>query len=160
MGWRLSPKWSTQVMPFSKTDYEPDVGYVVTHPYYPGDEFIFYVAKELSQSAEAREKEFLGLKEEERQDKSRELLTRLVAEITTRPPDGFIDFPADERPLSERFFEYFNDPSKPELEGFITRVWRAHRLAVLEPAYLKSVRHRGEGYSQSSGAAEETQPVV
>lgn len=140
-------------MPFSKAEYEPDVAYAVTHPYYPGEEFVFWVVKELPQPAVEQEKAFLGLKDEEREEKSRELLTRLVSEMTTRPPLGFTDFPTDERPLAERFFEYFNDPSKPELEGFIARVWRAHRLAILDPAYLKRFQDSRTGDSQSSGVS-------
>lgn len=142
-------------MGFSKETYEPDVAYGVAHPYYPGEEFTFYVLKEIPQSALDLEKEFFGLTDETRGEQSAKLLTRMVAAITTRPPENFKDFPMDERPLSERFFEYFFDPAKLELESFITRVWRAHRLATLDPAYLKSVQDNGAGSGDVSPATQQ-----
>jgi hypothetical protein len=125
-------------MPFSKTNYSPEIEIVATHRWYPGDKFVFTLPKVLPESALDAEAGFLGLNGTERDDQARRALISVVAQMVTKEPEGFEDFPQDARPLAERFVEYFDDPSKPELENILVGVWREYRGGAVSSTYLKS----------------------
>jgi hypothetical protein len=147
-------------MLFSKKDRTPDVAIQVNHKWYEGNPFVFYFHKKLPQSALDAEKGFLGIKESERDETSRASLIKLVANMVTKEPDGFSDFPRDDRPLAERFIGYFDAPDVPEFEAVIVTAWRAYKVAALPEGFPQSVQNNGSPASGLPGATGEAPPVV
>jgi hypothetical protein len=123
---------------FSKEKSGPEVSFELRHPWHPGSVFVFTFPKELPQAALDKAKHFLGLTDDERKDAVRVALIAAVGAMVSSAPEGFEGFPADERPLADRFTEYFDDPAHPELESLVAGAWRAYRAACLPAAYLKS----------------------
>lgn len=133
-------------MGFSKKNNAPEIAIVAHHRWHPAAEFIFHFPKRMPQPALDADARFAGLKDEEREREGRRALVETVAQMVSREPEGFDDFPVGgERLLAERFSEYFDDESQPELEAILLYVWGAYRAAALPVAYLKS--------SPDSGAA-------
>jgi len=140
-------------MSFSKANYAPEIAIAVSHAWHPGEVFTFYLPKVLPQAALDAEAAWIGVPSDERGEASRVALIQTVAAMLTREPEGFDDFPGDKvmesgvhaRPLRERVVDYFNDPTKPELEAILVSVWRAYREASVPSAYLKSVSRDGDG---------------
>ncbi|MGB7925585.1 MAG: hypothetical protein WCF57_20270 [Pyrinomonadaceae bacterium] len=131
-------------MGFSKKSRSPEIEIQVNHAWYPGQPFTFYLPKKMPKSALDAESRFLGLKEDARVDEHRLALIETVSELVTREPEGFSDFLKDERPLAERFREYFDSPDDPELESILISVWRAYRASQVPNAYLKSRENNDE----------------
>jgi hypothetical protein len=126
-------------MGFTKSTSQKEIAIKLTHPWYPGAEFTFHFPKRLPESALNAEKQFLGLKDDEREEQYRKGIINVVAEMVVREPEGFDDFTADtSRPLAERMRDYFDDPEQPELEAILVSAWRAYRAAAMPSAYLKS----------------------
>lgn len=138
-------------MSFSKTDYSPEIIISVTHPWYPSETFLFFFPKRLSQAAIDADAAVFSLRDNERPAAARLAVINVVAEMCVREPEGFADFPTDAimpekliaRGLPQRVREYFDDPSKPELEAIILGAWRAYRASALPSAYLKSLQNNG-----------------
>lgn len=136
-------------MAFSKKDNSKEIAIVCTHPWHPGDEYTFYLQKRLPQSAIDAEANFIGLKDTERPDAYRVAIIATVAEMVTKEPDGFSDFPSETimpgsigtKPLAQRMREYFDDPAVPELEQIVVTLWRQYRSAAIPQAYLKSAEN-------------------
>lgn len=134
---------------FNKKDNSSEIAITCTHPWHPGEEFTFYLNKRLPQSAIDAEANFVGLKDTERPDAFRVAIISTVAEMVTKEPEGFSDFPRQEmlpggivpNPLPARMREYFDDASVPELEQIIVTVWRNYRSAAIPQAYLKSAEN-------------------
>lgn len=128
---------------FTKNSYSPNVSIGVTLPTRPGDEYVFTFPKRLPQTALDAEEAFVGLDKEERADAFRLGLVRTVAAMLVTEPQGFGDFPVDERPLAERALEYFADPAEPEFEAILVKAWGGFREVTRATAYLKSVQADG-----------------
>lgn len=145
-------------MGFSKENYEPEISIEVTHPWHPGDKYIFHLPKTMPQAATDAEATFLGLTDEARPDEHRLHLIATLAEMVTREPEGFDDFPMDNalpagqhaRSLSIRMRDYFDDESKPELESILVGVWRMYRASALPAAHIKSFQNNGARSSDVS----------
>lgn len=139
-------------MAFSKQGNSKEVSVEVTHRWHPGALFVFHFPKRLPQSALDAEKSFLGLKDDERAEAHRAALVNTVAEMVTREPEGFDDFPetvcvgpgtaAVSKNVADRVRVYFDDPEQPELEAIIVSAWRAYRAAAIPAAYTKSAEGR------------------
>lgn len=150
-------------MGFDKSTYQTEVNAVVTHQWHPGKEFIFTFPKLLPQAALDAEKTFLGLPDGERAEAARLALIGMLAEMVTKEPRGFDNFPTDEvmpqgqspRSLSIRFRDYFDDPSQPELEAILAGAWQAYRGGSRPVAYLKSHENSGARDSQPTRATQE-----
>lgn len=141
-------------MGFSKSNKEPDVSIVVN---YFGDTYELTFPKKLPQAALDAEQQFLGLKDDERGEKSREALVNLIAEMVTRPPKGFEDFSVVSGPsLADRMRAYFNDPKHPELEAILVGAWKGYKAVAVPTAYLKSPENRSAPGSRLSGATSKT----
>lgn len=155
-------------MPFSKATNEPDIRIEVKHSWHPGVVFAFTFPKRLTQLAADAEARFLGLKEDAREDEHRLALIQTVAEMVTKEPEGFDDFPIDEklppggapRSLSVRFRDYFDEPSQVELEQILIGAWRAYRASSVPSAYMKSDKDTRARDGQSSGATAQAESKV
>ncbi len=148
-------------MGFIKSTNEPDITIVVTHPWHEGDVYSFTFPKRLPQAAVDAEKRFLGLKDEARPDESRRALIETLAEMVTREPEGFDDFPSSatevDAPMGEslarRFVEYFDDYSQPEFESILVSVWRAYRASAVPDAFPSRIQDSGARDSNAARAA-------
>lgn len=152
-------------MAFSKATYEPEIRIEVRHAWHPDSVFAFYFPKRLPQVAADAEARFLGLEEAARADEHRRALIEAVAEMLTREPEGFDDFPLDTnlphsqqpRSLSIRVRDYFDDPLQIELEQILVAAWRAYRATSVPNAYPKSLQDSSARDGTASGASAETQ---
>jgi hypothetical protein len=142
-------------MGFSKKDYSPEVAIVINHPYYPETPFVFHFQKLMPKGADDALNALINLKEDERKEGYRSAWLNIVSELATKAPEGFDDFPIDERPLPERMREYFDDAEKPEFASIIFRAWNEYQAAAIPAARLKSLSDYGAGNSQSTRATEE-----
>lgn len=80
-------------MGFSKKENSKEIAIKVKHPWHPDSAFIFYFPKQLPETALAAERNFVGLKDDEREDAARLAMIGVVAEMVLREPEGFDDFP-------------------------------------------------------------------
>lgn len=147
-------------MGFTKSSNPPEVAIAVTHPWHPGDEYVFHLMKRLDEQAQGRQDEYFALKGDERAEEVRRRRTRALAAMCTREPEGFDDLPRDGRPLPDRIVEYFDDPAQPELERIVAAVWNRYWQEAVPAAYLKSFQDRGAGGGQSTGGSDGASPVV
>ena len=158
-------------MGFSKAHNKKEISIVVTHPMHPGDRYVFTFPKTLPQAALDAQGRFLGLPDTARAEEWRTALVATVAEMVIREPEGFDDFQrltdedraagmVNQRPLAERFVEYFNDAEQPELEAIIVQAWKEYKAAAVPAAYVKSPEDSGAPGGESSGVPSTTPPVV
>src|ERR1700759_3705513 len=127
-------------MGFSKANYRDRFDVVVLHPQHPGDSYVFTFPKKLPQAALDAEKAFLALGDAATADDWRKALINVIAEMMTRDPEGFDDFPREPvvtlegqraPSLTKRAVEYFDDPEKPELEAIIIKAWKEYKAAAV-----------------------------
>lgn len=158
-------------MGFSKQGYEPEVAVEVRHNWHPGSVFVFYFPKVLPQAALDAEASFLGLNQDGDKDAVRTSLIDPLAEMATREPEGFDDFPCltdvaravgtvSIAPLAERFRNYFDEPDKPELEQIVSGAWAAYKQGARPQAFLKRLQADSAGGGQPSGVSREAPSVV
>jgi hypothetical protein len=144
---------------FSKKNYEPEVAVVVRHAWYPDSPFTFFFPKVLPQAALDAEKTYFGLTDAEGKDASRVALINVVAEMSTRAPQGFDDTNGvASLPLADAIRTYFDDPSMPELEQIIVAAWTTYKQGARPQGYLKSLSGDGAGSRDPSRVPEQAQP--
>jgi len=85
---------------FTKKGYSPSVVVGVRHDWHEG-EFRFHFAKVLPAAALEAEKVYFGLTEPEQADAARKALVNVVALMSTREPEGFVDLPGSTTKLDE-----------------------------------------------------------
>jgi hypothetical protein len=141
---------------------EPDIAVVAAHPRYEGEQYIFYFSRRLSPTALEARNRLWGMSADEREGPAfLPALCAAAAALASREPSGFDDFPEGaERPLAERFVEYFNDPDQPELEAILLAAWNAYWEGARPWARLKSLQDSLSGGSQLQGVPGEAAPVA
>lgn len=122
---------------FTKGTRPPYVEIGVKLATYADTDFVFTFPKRLSQRAEDEQRKFLLMESGRDPNDYRLQLINMVAEMLYREPEGFDDFPRDERPLAERVREYFDDPEQPELEAMLVVAWGEYRAGSTPTAYIK-----------------------
>jgi hypothetical protein len=156
-------------MGFRKGASPKEVAVTVPAPWKGDGEFTFYFARRPSNEALQTSDRLIGLLGDERREERRKALVQVVAELSTREPEGFDDFPRETEahrnavtfgtnPLGERIVEYFDDPEEPDLERIIAAAWNFYIVEASPRAYLKSGANFGAGGSQPSGVSDEAAP--
>jgi hypothetical protein len=107
----------------------------------------------MSDAAAEAQKDFFALPDAERPEVRRQKLIATIALMLTREPSGFDEFPQDERPLSERVREYFDEPEQPELHAILVAAWNRYWEVSVPRAYLKSVEDSQPGTGQLSAVS-------
>lgn len=120
-------------MGFSKELLQRELTVVIEHPLYDGS-FAFYLRAQLDARTRDAQSRLFGLTDEEREEEMRRAAVELLAALATREPDGFDDFPRDDRALRERMIEYFGDR---DMEPFVSAVLAQYWQAALPRAYLR-----------------------
>lgn len=138
---------------YDKQQYSTEVEIEVKHPRYPGALFTFTFTKEISEAMADAQKEFFALPDNERPEIRRQKLIATVALMLTRIPTGFARFPEDERPLSDRVREYFDEPTQPELHAILVAAWNMFWEVSVPRAYLKSGQNYSEAANNLSGVS-------
>ncbi len=123
-------------MSFNKSKKDEPVVIGAKHAWHSEDEYIFYLTKQPSPAFTNAQKHFLSLPEVTPPEESVKAFVEMVAQLMVSAPKGFSDFIIDDRPLAERFKEYFCDPEQPELEPILVRVWREYKESAVPSAYL------------------------
>jgi hypothetical protein len=189
-------------MGFRKADNPKEILIAVEHAWHRGTEFVFPLAKRLSQEALDAQEAYFALKDDEASDVRRKARTRVLGLMLTREPEGFDDFAgvreaqiiaersallareeqpkgfdadaaradiaeAESRllrwrqiPLVDRFVEYFDDDSQPELERIVTAAWNRYWQEAVPLAYLKSPEDSRARDGQLSRVSRETTSAV
>jgi hypothetical protein len=144
---------------FKKEGYEPEVAVVVCHAWYPDSPFTFFFPKVLPQAALDAEKTYFGLTDAEGKDASRLALINVVAELSTRAPEGFDDASGTgASSLADAIRTYFDDPSMPELEQIVVAAWTTYKQGARPSAYLKSGTGDGAGSGHAASVPQQAQP--
>lgn len=139
---------------FTKGTRPKDVPVTVPDPWGQGCEYTLYFAKRPPKEALDAGEAYFATMGEGRAEERRKSLVRATASLMTREPEGFGDFPRDDRPLTERALEYFDDPEEVEIEKVLFAAWSWYLSEAAPRAYSKSAENSGPPIRVPSGIPE------
>lgn len=139
---------------FRKGTRPKDVPVIVPDPWDGEGRYTLYFTKRPPREAMDAGEAYFAATGEERAEERRKSLVRAAASLMTREPEGFADFPRDERPLSERALEYFDDPEEIDLEKILSAAWSWYLSGAAPRAYSKSTEDSLPPVRDPSGVSE------